>query len=148
MFLPHVFPVLVNLIHSEGPLWLVETKGRPGPEVACCSVAAGMGEASILAMTSFYDAQADGFFPWVFPSHDGSMVLVYMRSHKGGILMVYVTIYIAYMDPMGMVSHGFPMVFPWFSKFSDGFPMVFRGFSEGFPRVQCLLMILNDVTWD
>ena len=42
--------------------------------------------------------------------------------------------YIAYMDPMGMVSHGFPtvfQVFPWFSKFSDGFPRVFRGFSKG-----------------
>jgi hypothetical protein len=39
-----------------------------------------MGEASILAMTSFYDAQADGFFPWFSHAHDGSMVLVYMLT--------------------------------------------------------------------
>ena len=34
-------------------------------------------------------------------THDGSMVLVYMRLHKGGILMGSMLPYIAYMDPMG-----------------------------------------------
>ena len=37
-------------------------------------------------------------------SHDGSMVLVYMRSHWGYIDGIHVTIYSSTMDPMGMGS--------------------------------------------
>ena len=37
-------------------------------------------------------------------THDGSMVLGEICEHKGGILMINVTIYSSTMDPMGNIN--------------------------------------------